>query len=138
LNGLFKMTLNNGSDSVTFKHYTESDGLQGLQFNDASLKTRKGELVFGGTTGFNIFNGTEQRKEFNIRKIVFSDLELYEKGVEIGEEIDGVVVLKKSIPEADEIVLPPNKNFFSLKFSALIKFLSFSKNCCTFFRIPAL
>jgi len=120
LNGLFKMTLNNGSpDSVTFKHYTESDGLQGLQFNDASFKTRKGELVFGGTTGFNIFNGTEQRKEFNIKKIVFSDLELYEKAVGIGEEVDGVVILKKSIPEADEIVLPPNKNFFSLKFSAL-------------------
>ena len=120
LNGLFKMTLDNGSpDSVTYKHYTESDGLQGLQFNDASFKTRKGELLFGGTTGFNIFNGTEQRKEFSIKKIVFSDLELYEKPVGIGEEIDGVVVLKKSIPEADEIILPPYKNFFSLKFSAL-------------------
>lgn len=118
LNGLFKMTFDKGSDGVTFKHYTESDGLQGLQFNDAGFKTKKGELVFGGTTGFNIFNGTERRQDFSIRKVVFSELELYEKAVDIGEEIDGIVVLKKSISEADEIVLPPNKNFFSLKFSA--------------------
>jgi signal transduction histidine kinase/DNA-binding response OmpR family regulator len=39
--------------------------------------------------------------------------------VGIGEVVDGVVVLDKSITEASEIVLPPNKNFFSIKISAL-------------------
>lgn len=119
--GLSKMTFLKGSlDSVTFKHYTESDGLQGRQFNtNASWKTRKGELIFGGPTGFNISNGTESMQDFAIRKIVFSELELYEKPVGIGEKIDGRVVLDRSIYETNEIVLPPNKNFFSLKFSAL-------------------
>jgi signal transduction histidine kinase/ligand-binding sensor domain-containing protein/DNA-binding response OmpR family regulator len=121
LNGLTKMTLINGSlDSVSFKPYTESDGLQGRQFNvSASFKTRRGELIFGGPTGFNIMNGAEHREDFVIRKIVFSELELYEKPVTIGEQIDGVVVLDRSISEAKKIVLPPNRNFFSLKFSAL-------------------
>jgi signal transduction histidine kinase/DNA-binding response OmpR family regulator/streptogramin lyase len=120
-NGISKMTLMNGSlDSVSFKHYTESDGLQGRQFNmNASLKTKSGELVFGGHTGFNITNGTEHREDLVVNKIVFSELELYEKPVAIGEKIDGVVVLNQAISEADEIVLPPDKNFFSLKFSAL-------------------
>jgi len=121
LNGLSKMTFINGSlDSVSFKHYTESDGLQGGQFNmNASFKTRKGELIFGGPTGFNISNRTEYSEDFVISKIVFSELELYEKPVGIGEKIDGIVVLDRAISEAKEIVLPPNKNFFSLKFSAL-------------------
>lgn len=119
--GLSKMTfVHDALDSVTFKHYTESDGLQGRQFNiNASWKTRKGELIFGGPTGFNISNGSESTQDFAIRKIVFSELELYEKPVGIGEKIDGRVVLDRSISETDEIVLPPNKNFFSLKFSDL-------------------
>jgi signal transduction histidine kinase/ligand-binding sensor domain-containing protein/DNA-binding response OmpR family regulator len=120
-NGLSKMTLIGGSlDNVSFKLYTEADGLQGRQFNwNAGFKTRKGELVFGGPTGFNISNGAEHREDFTISKIVFSAVDLYEKPVQIGEQIDGVVVLDRSISEANKIVLPPNKNFFSLKFSAL-------------------
>lgn len=121
LNGLSKLTLADGSlQGVSVKHYTELDGLQGRQFNsNAGFKTRRGELVFGGPTGFNIFKGNQQGRDFLIDKVVFSELELYEKPVGIGEKIDGVVVLNKSISETQEIILPPNKNFFSLKISAL-------------------
>lgn len=121
LNGLSEMTLhNNSSDSVSFKRYTESDGLQGRQFNlKAGFRTRRGELIFGGPTGFNILTGSEHKQDATINRVVFSALELYEKPVAIGEKINGVVVLNKSISEASEIVLPPNKNFFSIRFSAL-------------------
>lgn len=121
LNGLSKITLAAGSlQGATVKHYTEQDGLQGRQFNsNASFKTRKGELVFGGPTGFNIFRGNQQGKDFLIDRIIFSELELYEEPVDIGEKIDGSVILDKSITETKEIILPPNKNFFSLKLSAL-------------------
>jgi signal transduction histidine kinase/ligand-binding sensor domain-containing protein/DNA-binding response OmpR family regulator len=119
--GLLEMTIADAPDAKpTFKQYTESDGLQGRQFNhNASFRTRQGELVFGGPTGFNILNAKERKADFPITKIVFSELELYEQPVKIGEEIGGVVVLNKSISEATEIVLPPDKNFFSIKFSAL-------------------
>jgi signal transduction histidine kinase/ligand-binding sensor domain-containing protein/DNA-binding response OmpR family regulator len=121
LDGLLEMTLLDESASkVSFKRYTESDGIQGRQFNhNAGFKTRQGELVFGGPTGFNILNGRERKVEIPPTKIVFSELELYERTVGIGEVIDGVVVLNKSISEASEIVLPPNKNFFSIQVSAL-------------------
>jgi signal transduction histidine kinase/ligand-binding sensor domain-containing protein/DNA-binding response OmpR family regulator len=121
LNGLSEMTfVNNSLDSVSYKRHTESDGLQGRQFNlNAGFRTRRGELVFGGPTGFNIFSGGEHKEVPPLRKIFFSDLELYEKSVAIGEQVDGVVILKKSITETKEIVLPPNKHFFSIKFSAL-------------------
>jgi signal transduction histidine kinase/ligand-binding sensor domain-containing protein/DNA-binding response OmpR family regulator len=119
--GLLEMTMLDASDNkVSFKQYTESDGIQGRQFNpNAGLKTREGELVFGGPKGFNIVSGRERKTELPPTRIVFSELELYERTVEVGEIIDGVVVLNKSISEASEIVLPPTKNFFSIKVSAL-------------------
>lgn len=121
LNGLLEMTFESNSlDSVSYKRHTESDGLQGRQFNrNAGFRTRSGELVFGGPTGFNILSGGEHKEVPPLRKIIFSDLELYEKSVAIGEQVDGVVILNKSITETAEIVLPPNKHFFSIKFSAL-------------------
>ena len=37
-------------------NYDEPDGLQGKEFNErAACRTRKGELLFGGAQGFNIF-----------------------------------------------------------------------------------
>lgn len=121
LNGLTRMTLVNGSlDSVTYERFTEMDGLQGRQFNiDAAFKTSTGQVVFGGPGGFNISNGVTNRDKFLPSRVIFSDLELFEEPVAIGEMVDGVVILDKAVPEASEIVLPPNKNFFSLKFSAL-------------------
>jgi signal transduction histidine kinase/ligand-binding sensor domain-containing protein/DNA-binding response OmpR family regulator len=119
--GLLEMTMLDASENkASFKQYTESDGIQGRQFNpNAGLKTREGELVFGGPKGFNILSGRERKVEPPPTRIVFSELELYDKTVGIGEKIDGVVVLNNSISEASEIVLPPNKNFFSIKVSAL-------------------
>jgi signal transduction histidine kinase/ligand-binding sensor domain-containing protein/DNA-binding response OmpR family regulator len=119
--GLLEMTVHDDSaNQVSFKRYTESDGIQGRQFNQrAGFRTSKGELVFGGPTGFNIFYGQERKAGISPTRIVFTDLELYERPVGIGEVIDGVVVLNTSISEASEIVLPPNKNFFSIKVSAL-------------------
>lgn len=121
LDGLLEMTiLDTFANKISFKRYTESDGVQGRQFNqNAGFRTRQGELVFGGPTGFNILNGRERKTEMPPTKIVLSELELYERAVGIGEVVDGVVVLNKSISEATEIVLPPNKNFFSIKVSAL-------------------
>jgi signal transduction histidine kinase/ligand-binding sensor domain-containing protein/DNA-binding response OmpR family regulator len=121
LHGLSKITLAAGSlQGASVKHYTELDGLQGRQFNsNASFKTHRGELIFGGPTGFNIFRGNQQGKDFLIDKVIFSDLELYEKRVDIGEKIEGATILNKSISEIGKITLPYNKNFFSLKLSAL-------------------
>lgn len=45
------------TDKKTFTNYFESDGLQSNQFNyTAAMATRKGEFLFGGIKGFNIFH----------------------------------------------------------------------------------
>ena len=46
--------INTETDSI--KTYTNSDGLQGLEFNNgASFIDKKGEFYFGGSNGFNVF-----------------------------------------------------------------------------------
>ncbi len=109
-----------GSMGLKAEVYTESDGLQALQFNEnAAYKTQKGELVFGGPYGFNIFNpGDVKRPAYNPR-VVFTDFQLFQQSVRIGQEVDGRVILRQSITGESDIVLPPDKNFFSIEFSAL-------------------
>jgi signal transduction histidine kinase/ligand-binding sensor domain-containing protein/DNA-binding response OmpR family regulator len=120
LNGLFEMTKTDSQSTASFKRYTDLDGLQGLQFNEnASLTTRKGELVFGGPAGFNIIKPDELQHADIQSSVVFTDLQLYQKSVKPGEVVDGEVVLTEAIAEGGKITLPPRKNFFSVEFSAL-------------------
>jgi signal transduction histidine kinase/ligand-binding sensor domain-containing protein/DNA-binding response OmpR family regulator len=109
-----------GVTTYQFKNYDESDGLQGKQFNEnAALKTRAGELIFGGADGFNIFDPSRFRANKNPPQVVLSDFKLYNKSVKAGEEINGDVLLKRSIPEIDEITLSPGQDIFSIEFAGL-------------------
>lgn len=52
-NGISRLDL----QTYQFINYNESDGLQSNEFNyGAFLKTKDGDLMFGGTNGFNYFN----------------------------------------------------------------------------------
>jgi|GEM_PF-1112525 len=43
------------ADTMSVRHFRESDGLQGDEFNSPSLKASNGYLYFGGVNGFNRF-----------------------------------------------------------------------------------
>lgn len=75
--GIFKYN----PDSNTVKHYTESDGLQGLQFVPASAcRLYDGRMAFGGTNGMNIFHPDSVRDD-TVRPIVhFTDLVVNDTG----------------------------------------------------------
>jgi signal transduction histidine kinase/ligand-binding sensor domain-containing protein/DNA-binding response OmpR family regulator len=120
-NGLTNMIADSKSlTTYRFKNYDEADGLQGKQFNEnAALKTKNGELIFGGANGFNIFKPAQLGLNTNPPQVVLSDFQLFNKSVTTGEEIDGRIILEKSITEVKEIVLPANKNVFSIEFAAL-------------------
>lgn len=122
-NGLSNMILESKSPAdfnYRFKNYDEADGLQGKQFNEnAALQTAKGELIFGGANGFNVFTPEQLGINKNPPQVVLSDFQLFNKSVKTGEMIDGVVILPKAITESPEIVLPADKNVFSIEFAAL-------------------
>lgn len=123
-NGLSNMTTTAGTNgkgpTYTFKNYDESDGLQGKEFNEnAALKTSRGELVFGGGNGFNIFYPNAIVVNKNIPPVVLTDLQIFNKSILPGEKINGRVLLTAAIPETRSITLKPGENVFSLEFASL-------------------
>lgn len=109
-----------GKLTIKARNFDESDGLQGKQFNENSTyKTSRGELIFGGANGFNLFKPDQIGLNTNPPVVVLSDFQLFNKSVHAGEAIDGKVILDKAISETEEIVLPPKMNVFSIEFTAL-------------------
>ncbi len=105
---------------LQFKNYDETDGLQGRQFNEnAALKTRKGELVFGGANGFNIFLPSKIKENKTVPNLILTDLQIFNNSIKIGEKYNGRIVLPQSITEAKEITLKYNQNVFTIEFAAL-------------------
>lgn len=103
-----------------FNNYDEADGLQGKQFNEnAALKTSRGELIFGGPNGFNLFKPTQIGAVKNPPAVVLSDFQLFNKSLQPGKAVDGEVILHTAITEAHQVTLPPGRNMFSIEFAAL-------------------
>ena len=128
-NGLFNIIVKkNGADFLyTFRKYDEFDGLQGNAFNaNAGYKTRAGELIFGGANGFNLFRPESIHNDHSKPVIILAGLQIENKDVNIGERINGRVLLNKSIIFTDTIKLKYNQNGFTLELAAL-NFFNFKK-----------
>ncbi len=108
--------------------YNEVDGLQGRGFNEnAALRLRSGELVFGGANGFSIFDPARVTDERVAAKVVLTDFQIFNKSIRPGVAADGNMVLEKSVSITDRIVLEYSQNVFTIEFAAL-NFLHPEKN----------
>ncbi|WP_090122707.1 two-component regulator propeller domain-containing protein [Lutibacter oricola] len=122
--GLSKFTIENEK----FKNYDINDGLQSNEFGEkVSFKRDNGELYFGGVNGFNIFTADNIKDNTDKPETVFTNLLIFNEQVEIGEKINGRVILEKSINEIDEVKLKYQENSFSFEFAGL-HFAAPSKN----------
>lgn len=120
LNGLSNLKTNEKEQVFQFKNYDVLDGLQGREFNEHSaLKTSKGELIFGGANGFNVFKPEEIVENQYSFDVLLSDFKLNNQSVKIGEKKNGHVLLHNAISRSTEISLKHNENVFSIEFSAL-------------------
>ena len=109
--------------SIQFKNYSESDGLQGIQFNEnAACKTSSGELVFAGANGFNLFKPEDIGINKNKPHVILTDFQIFNKTMKIGETINGKVILKESIHQTDTVALDHSDNVFSIEFASLSQF----------------
>ncbi|CAN5518521.1 two-component regulator propeller domain-containing protein [soil metagenome] len=106
--------------NLSIVNYNETNNLQGLEFNDnAALKTRAGELIFGGPFGFNIINPDKIKKPAYHPKLVFTSLQILNKPVEPGELINDRVLLEQSLSQLQRINLKYKENVFSIEFASL-------------------
>jgi signal transduction histidine kinase/ligand-binding sensor domain-containing protein len=116
--GISKLTIkDNDSLILTFKNYDKLDGLQDNQFNRwSSLKTKQGELIFGGINGVSVFNPDSIRDNVSVPPIVITEFNLFNKPVPIGKPGSP---LKMNISETKEITLSYKQSVISFEFAAL-------------------
>lgn len=125
-------TLQNGevvSKVVKFTNYDKTDGLQGNEFNRRSfLKTKQGELVFGGLHGFNIFKPSKVEKNKHVPQIEITGLRINYKVIDYNKPDS---FLTKPISKTKSITLSYDQNTLSFQLAAL-DFSSVHKNQFSF------
>lgn len=115
-------------DAVRISVYNEVDGLQGRSFNEnAALRLRSGELVFGGASGFTVFSPESLDDDVVHEGVMLTDFQIFNKSVKPGEQLDGNQILSSSISQTDQIELKHSQNVFTIEFAAL-NFLHADKN----------
>lgn len=108
-----------------FRNYTKDDGLQSDQFFQQSfLKTRKGDIYFGGYNGFNCFKPESLKDNDFIVPVYLTDFQIFNKPVSFGSPQGQ---FPKHISEAKEITLNWSQSVFSFSFAA-INYTSSEKN----------
>lgn len=99
-----------------FRNFDASHGVQGKQFARASaLETSKGEFLFGGSNGLNIFRPKEVLTNLLPPDILISDFKVFNKSLKIGKKSP----LKKPIYQTDKIILPHDENDISIDYRAV-------------------
>jgi signal transduction histidine kinase/ligand-binding sensor domain-containing protein/DNA-binding response OmpR family regulator len=120
--GLTKLVIGQekGKPTFSFRNFDQKDGLQPGAFHEnAVLKCASGELVFGGSGGFNIFQPSQLTTNHSKPKVIFTDFQIFNKSVKIGEKINNNLVLPEAISRVENIELKPANNVFSIEFAAL-------------------
>jgi len=97
--------------------YNVGDGLQANQFNpNSSLVTSKGEYIFGGVNGFNIFTPKDVAKQRDKLTLFISDLKIFNKSVLPNDDFG---ILEKDISQVDSITLNYDQSVINIDFKAL-------------------
>jgi ligand-binding sensor domain-containing protein/signal transduction histidine kinase/DNA-binding response OmpR family regulator len=103
--------------TASFKKYNTGDGLQGLEFEaNAYLKTKDGELFFGGINGFNCFYPGAIRSNPFIPPVYITTFQLSNRKILPGEKGGP---LEQDISLTREIRLSYRQSTFSFNFAAL-------------------
>ena len=95
--------------------YNDKDGLQNCDFNLRAIKTLdNGMIVAGGLYGLNVFNPQHIRYNRVLPKVMFSNLYLFNKEIEVGKEYDGCLILSENLNSGRRIELDHEQNILTL------------------------
>ena len=112
-NGLSKFD----PENERFHNFSLKNGFQNNQFTyGAACKTKSGELLFGGISGFNIFDPAKIKSGDYFAPIVLTDLKIFNKSVKIGDSDKDI--LTKSISETDKIKLKYDQNSLTIDYAS--------------------
>jgi signal transduction histidine kinase/DNA-binding NarL/FixJ family response regulator len=104
-------------ETYAFKKYNTADGLQGLEFEaNAYLKTKNGQLFFGGVNGFNAFYPKDIEANKFIPPVYITDFQIFNQKIVPGNSGS---LLRYDISATTEIKLSYTQSTFSFGFAAL-------------------
>lgn len=120
--GALWMSTNNGVSrmdpkSKRFENYSASDGLPGPDLTGwgACYQSASGEMFFGGFSGATAFYPSRIARNGFVPNVALTDFRL--AGISVPSGKDGP--LKRSITYSKTVEVPPDRNDFSIEFSAL-------------------
>lgn len=102
-------------DTYTFKKYNMGDGLQGLEFENACLKSKSGEMFFGGTNGLNTFYPGDIPLNRFVPPVYITAFQIFNKDISVGNNSP----LTQDITFTDRIALSYKQSTLSFTFAAL-------------------
>jgi ligand-binding sensor domain-containing protein/signal transduction histidine kinase/DNA-binding response OmpR family regulator len=121
-NGVFWIATSNGitqfnPDTRYLKKYNTADGLQGLEFEaNACLKTRSGQMFFGGVNGFNAFYPNNIVINKFVPPVYITDFQIFNKKVIPGANDSP---LQKDISLTSRINLTYQQSDISFNYASL-------------------
>lgn len=112
-NGLSKFD----PENERFHNYSLKNGFQNNQFTyGAAYKMKSGELIFGGISGFNIFDPAKIKAGTFPAPIMLTDFKIFNKSVKVGNKKRDV--LTQCISETEKIKLKYDQNSITLDFAS--------------------
>lgn len=105
--------------SAMMRHFDRQDHIQGgFYYNNSSIKDSYGNLIFGGSNGFNIINPEEDYINPVKPKVAIAEIQINNRPVKVGEEFNGRILLEDGYNK-EELVLNHSENSLSFEFAAL-------------------
>lgn len=102
-----------------FINYDLEDGILINSFHvGSSFRDAQGRIYFGGSNGMVSFQSNQISEEFHIPQVVLSKLIVNNQVLQVGDEVNGEVILHQSIQKTEKIILDYSQNHLSLSFSA--------------------
>lgn len=100
-----------------FKRYNAADGLQGLEFeSNAFLKTKAGEMFFGGINGFNSFFPKDIKTNAFIPPVYLTELKIFNKVITPQTDED---IITNDISYTKKLDLDYDQATVAFRFAAL-------------------
>lgn len=108
----------------TTYNYDKPDGVLGCVLNLRAIKrTSYGELLIGGSDGLNSFVPTEIHYNKALPKVRFTDMAVFGEKLDVGEAVNGRVVLNEALIYSDEVTLDYSQNMFTVSFTTMSNIL---------------
>ena len=104
-------------DAGEFSHFSSAHGLIGNLYNRATaLKTRHGELVFGNSKGFSIFDPAALQENRYLPPVYLTGINVLNQPLEFAVGESGE---RRAIPFAERLQLEPHETVLEINYSGL-------------------